>query len=77
VPTPPASDAPDDRTVLEPIRVLRPRNTDALAQLLDEIRQDKNYRTHAAVTVPVPPPGSLRDRPFNSSTTLSSRDDRI
>ena len=56
MPTPPASDAPDDRTALEPIRVLRPRNTDALAQLLDEIRQDKNYRTHAAVTVPVPPP---------------------
>jgi len=56
VPTPPASDASDDRTALEPIRVLRPRNTDALAQLLDEIRQDKNYRAHAAVTVPVPPP---------------------
>lgn len=58
MPTPPASGAPDDRTALEPVRVLRPRNTDALAQLLDEIRQDKNYRTHAAVTVPVPPPRS-------------------
>jgi hypothetical protein len=58
MPTPPASGAPDDRTALEPVRVLRPRNTDALAQLLDEIRQDKNYRTHAAMTVPVPPPPS-------------------
>ncbi len=54
MPTPPASDAPDNRTALEPIRVLRPRRTDALAQLLDEIRQDKDYRDHATVTAPVP-----------------------
>ena len=54
MPTPPTSDASDDRTVLEPIRVLRPRRTDALAQLLDEIRQDKDYRSHATETVPVP-----------------------
>ena len=55
MPTPPASDSPDDRTALEPIRVLRPRNTDALAQLLDEIRQDKSYRSHTTVTAPVVP----------------------
>lgn len=54
MPTPPASDAPDDRTALEPIHVLRPRRTDALAQLLDEIRQDKDYRSHVAVAAPVP-----------------------
>jgi hypothetical protein len=54
VPTPPASDSPDDRTALEPIRVLRPRRTDALAQLLDEIRQDKDYRSHTTVTAPLP-----------------------
>lgn len=54
MPTPPASDAPDDRTALEPIRVLRMRNTDALAQLLDDIRQDEDYRGHATVTAPVP-----------------------
>jgi hypothetical protein len=54
VPTPPASDAPDNRTALEPIRVLRLRRTDALAQLLDEIRQDKDYRGHATVTAPGP-----------------------
>jgi hypothetical protein len=54
VPTPPASDSPDDRPALEPIRVLRPRRTDALAQLLDEIRQDKDYRSHETVAAPVP-----------------------
>lgn len=54
MPTPSASDSPDDRTALEPIRVLRPRRTDALAQLLDDIRHDKDYRTHATVAAPVP-----------------------
>ncbi len=54
MPTPPASEAPDDRTALEPIRVLRQRNTDALAQLLDDIRQDRDYRDHAPVAAPVP-----------------------
>lgn len=54
MPTPPASGSPDDRTALEPILVVRPRSTDALAQLLDEIRQDKDYRTHTTEAVPVP-----------------------
>ena len=54
MPTPPAPDSPDDRTALEPIRVLRPRRTDALAQLLDDIRHDKDYRTHATVAAPDP-----------------------
>jgi len=54
VPTPPASDSPDDRPALEPIRVLRPRRTDALAQLLDEIRQDKDYRSHETAAAPLP-----------------------
>jgi hypothetical protein len=40
--------------VLEPIRVLRTRRTDALAQLLEDIRQDKNYRSHETVAAPVP-----------------------
>jgi hypothetical protein len=53
VPIPTASDSPDDRTALEPIRVLRPRNTDALAQLLDDIRQDEHYRGPATDTPPV------------------------
>lgn len=54
MPTPPASDPPDDGSALEPIRVLRPRRTDALAQLLEEIRQDKDYRGHETVAPPVP-----------------------
>ncbi|MFD3603663.1 hypothetical protein ACFWVH_35455, partial [Streptomyces sp. NPDC058656] len=54
MPTPPASDSPDDGPALEPIRVLRPRRTDALAQLLEEIRQDKDYRSHETVAAPVP-----------------------
>ena len=45
---------PDDRPELEPIRVLRMRNTDALAQLLDDIREDKDYRGHATMTAAVP-----------------------
>ncbi|QQM46261.1 carbohydrate binding domain-containing protein [Streptomyces liliifuscus] len=54
MPTPPESGSPDDRPALEPIRVLRPRRTDALAQLLDEIRQDKDYRSHETAAAPVP-----------------------
>ncbi len=54
MPTPPASDSSDDDQALEPIRVLRPRRTDALAQLLDEIRQDKDYRSHETVAAPDP-----------------------
>jgi hypothetical protein len=55
VPTPPPSDSPDDRTALEPIRVLRPHRTDALAQLLDDIRQDKDYRTRTTATATAVP----------------------
>jgi hypothetical protein len=54
VPTPPASPSPGDRPALEPIRVLRPRRTDALAQLLDDIRQDKDYRSHETAATPLP-----------------------
>ncbi|MFD8815978.1 hypothetical protein ACFV23_31960, partial [Streptomyces sp. NPDC059627] len=59
--TPPASDAPDDCTALEPIRVLRMRNTDALAQLLDDIRQDEDYRGHTAGPAPAPVPHAPAD----------------
>ncbi|MFJ4784128.1 peptidoglycan-binding protein [Streptomyces sp. NPDC088794] len=51
MPTPPGSGSPDDRPPLEPVRVLRPRRTDALAQLLKDIRQDKDYRDREAVAV--------------------------
>lgn len=63
--TPPASGAPDDRTALEPIHVVRPRRTDALAQLLDEIRQDKDYRTHTTEVAALPrtPTGDTEELP--------------
>ncbi|MFJ3669420.1 peptidoglycan-binding protein [Streptomyces sp. NPDC090106] len=40
MPTPPETGQPQDRPVLEPIRVLRPRRTDALAELFREPPQD-------------------------------------
>ncbi|MFI6932086.1 peptidoglycan-binding protein [Streptomyces sp. NPDC050287] len=39
MPTPPDEGAPEDRPPLEPIRVLRPRRTDALAELIREYRE--------------------------------------
>ena len=66
MPIPPASESADDRTALEPIRVLRPRSTAALAQLLDDIRQDEHYRGHATETAPVPqtsPEGETEELP--------------
>ncbi|MGW3098487.1 peptidoglycan-binding domain-containing protein [Streptomyces sp. NPDC001102] len=39
MPTPPASGSPQDQPPLEPIRVLRPRRTDALAELFREMEQ--------------------------------------
>lgn len=66
MPTPPASDSADDRTAPEPIRVLRPRSTAALAQLLDDIRQDEHYRGRVTETAPVPqtpPDGETAELP--------------
>ncbi|MFF0160827.1 peptidoglycan-binding protein [Streptomyces sp. NPDC005263] len=39
MPTPPDQGSPQDRQPLEPIRVLRPRRTDALAELIREYRE--------------------------------------
>ncbi|MCH5671245.1 peptidoglycan-binding domain-containing protein [Streptomyces gilvus] len=39
MPAPPASGSPDDRPPLEPIVVLRPRRTDALAELFKEMEE--------------------------------------
>ncbi|MEU0072777.1 peptidoglycan-binding domain-containing protein [Streptomyces sp. NPDC006332] len=39
MPTPPDQGSPQDREPLEPIRVLRPRRTDALAELIREYRE--------------------------------------
>lgn len=66
MPIPPGSESADDRTALEPIRVLRPRSTAALAQLLDDIRQDEHYRGHATEPAPVPrtsPEGETEELP--------------
>ncbi|WP_030937911.1 peptidoglycan-binding protein [Streptomyces sp. NRRL S-646] len=54
MPTPPASGSPQDRSPLEPIRVLRPRRTDALAELFKEMEQG----TGALEPVAVPDPRS-------------------
>ncbi|MER6529755.1 peptidoglycan-binding domain-containing protein [Streptomyces sp. NPDC001508] len=40
MPTPPDAEEPQRGPVLEPVRVLRPRRFDALAELMREIRQD-------------------------------------
>ncbi|MFD7877199.1 peptidoglycan-binding protein [Streptomyces sp. NPDC059766] len=45
MPTPPEPGEPYDRPVLEPIRVLRPRRTDALAELFREMTQDTAYES--------------------------------
>ncbi|MFI1562026.1 peptidoglycan-binding protein [Streptomyces sp. NPDC020490] len=55
MPTPRASGSPGDRPPLEPVRVLRMRRTDALAELLRDLPQDASYE---AVPVPGPPSGS-------------------
>ncbi|MER6631394.1 peptidoglycan-binding domain-containing protein [Streptomyces sp. NPDC000987] len=55
MPTPRASGSPGDRPPLEPVRVLRMRRTDALAELLRDLPRDAGYE---AVQVPGPPSGS-------------------
>lgn len=50
MPTPAEPGHPHERPVLEPIRVLRPRNTDALAELFREMTED----TGAYEAVPLP-----------------------
>lgn len=57
MPTPDGPGEPFERPVLEPIRVLRPRNTDALAELFREMTED----TDAYEAVPLPKPGAEAD----------------
>ncbi|MER8007972.1 peptidoglycan-binding domain-containing protein [Streptomyces sp. NPDC094149] len=54
MPTPPASGSPQDQPPLEPIVVLRPRRTDALAELFREMEQGNP----GLETVAVPDPHS-------------------
>ncbi|WP_329223184.1 peptidoglycan-binding protein [Streptomyces sp. NBC_01485] len=54
MPTPDESGQPHDRTVLEPIRVLRPRNTDALAELFREMAElTQDTDSYEAISLPV------------------------
>ncbi|MFF8969998.1 peptidoglycan-binding protein [Streptomyces sp. NPDC014995] len=55
MPTPDEPGQPHERPVLEPIRVLRPRNTDALADLFREMTEDTG--PYEAVRVPDRQPG--------------------
>ncbi|MFJ5997120.1 peptidoglycan-binding protein [Streptomyces sp. NPDC092370] len=67
--TPSEPRPPHDGPALEPIRVLRPRRTDALAELMREFRQDTGQEDSGYESVALPgrpPPGSealTRERP--------------
>ncbi|MFI6658639.1 peptidoglycan-binding protein [Streptomyces sp. NPDC050523] len=52
MPTPAGSGSPHDRPPLEPIRVLRPRRTDALAELFKEMEQSREELESVAVPDP-------------------------
>ncbi|MFG2793568.1 peptidoglycan-binding protein [Streptomyces sp. NPDC048419] len=52
MPTPPGSGSPHDRPPLEPIRVLRPRRTDSLAELFKEMEQGREDLESVAVPNP-------------------------
>ncbi|WP_370267164.1 cellulose binding domain-containing protein [Streptomyces sp. V4I8] len=56
MPTRPDPEQPDEGPALEPIRVLRPRRTDALAELFKELEQDGNG--YESVAVPRSLPGA-------------------
>ncbi|CAM5595697.1 peptidoglycan-binding domain-containing protein [Streptomyces aurantiogriseus] len=59
MPTPAEPGQPHERPVLEPIRVLRPRNTDALAELFREMTQETG--PYEAVRLPTGQPGTEAD----------------
>jgi hypothetical protein len=59
VPTPAEPGEPQESTVLEPVRVLRPRNTDALAELFREMTEDTG--PYEAVRLPGRQPGTEAD----------------
>ncbi|MFF0885662.1 peptidoglycan-binding protein [Streptomyces sp. NPDC003456] len=59
MPVPSEPRPPHDGPVLEPIRVLRPRRTDALAELMREFRGETGREpAYESVALPGPPPGS-------------------
>lgn len=58
--TPSETPRPHDKPPLEPVRVLRPRRTDALAELFREFERDQweEHEGHEPVPSPRPPAGS-------------------
>ncbi|MFD9389199.1 peptidoglycan-binding protein [Streptomyces sp. NPDC060000] len=60
MPTPDEPGQPHERPVLEPIRVLRPRNTDALAELFREMAE-LTQDTDAYEAIPLPPEPAAGD----------------
>lgn len=58
--TPSEPGRPDDGPPLEPVRVLRPRRTDALAELFREFEQD-GRGGYESVPLPPPPPRGSED----------------
>lgn len=53
MPTPEEPGQPRERQVLEPIRVLRPRNTDALAEMIREMTEpDRDADAYEAIPLP-------------------------
>ncbi|MET9117304.1 hypothetical protein ABZX38_24350, partial [Streptomyces longwoodensis] len=61
MPTPPEPGEPPERPVLEPIRVLRPRRTDALAALFRELTEDRPPTGYEPVAVGAGRPGGAAD----------------
>ncbi|MEV0638244.1 peptidoglycan-binding domain-containing protein [Streptomyces sp. NPDC050619] len=56
MPTPPDRGQPHEGPPIEPIRVLRPRRTDALAELIREYRESSGH--YEPVALPKPPRGA-------------------
>ncbi|MFJ4809135.1 peptidoglycan-binding domain-containing protein [Streptomyces longwoodensis] len=61
MPTPPEPGESPERPVLEPIRVLRPRRTDALAALFRELTEDRPPIGYEPVAVGAGRPGGAAD----------------
>ncbi|MER6956706.1 MULTISPECIES: peptidoglycan-binding domain-containing protein [unclassified Streptomyces] len=74
MPTPEEPGKPHERPVLEPIRVLRPRNTDALAELFREMTEDATG-SYEAVPVPREPLGN--EDVTQQLPPVTDRDDRL
>ncbi|MEU3295348.1 peptidoglycan-binding domain-containing protein [Streptomyces longwoodensis] len=61
MPTPPEPGESPERPVLEPIRVLRPRRTDALAELFRELTEDRPPTGYEPVALGAGRPGGGAD----------------